>query len=163
VPSDINEQIERRRQRGRDEIIRVENKGNHPVFSLFEVLSLSGRRYRVQIRSLQELNNTCTCQDYRTNLIGTCKHIEAVLLNLKKKHKDRLKKLILKRPSGTHIYLHLGMDETIRVELPLSKEKPIHDLLNQYFDPTGRLIGMPLKVLPSLLANLGELAPRFRI
>jgi SNF2 family DNA or RNA helicase len=162
VPSDINEQIERRRQRGREEIIRVENKGNHPVFSLFEVLSLSGRRYRVQIRSLQELNNTCTCQDYRTNLIGTCKHIEAVLLNLKKKHKDRLKKLILKRPSGTHIYLHLGMDETIRVELPLSKEKPIHDLLNQYFDPTGRLIGMPLKVLPSLLANLDELAPRFR-
>jgi hypothetical protein len=128
VPSDINEQIERRRQRAREEIIRVENKGNHPVFSLFEVLSLSGRKYRVQIRSLQELNNTCTCQDYRTNLIGTCKHIEAVLLNLKKKHKNRLKNLILKPPPGTQIYLHLGMDETIRVELPLPRERPPRDL-----------------------------------
>ncbi len=80
MSSSISIQIERRRQRGLKEITRIVNKGNDSIFSLFDVSSLSGQTYRVQIRSLSEMLNSCSCQDYRTNLIGTCKHIEAVLL-----------------------------------------------------------------------------------
>lgn len=76
MPTDIQEQIERRRQRAQEEILKVSNKGSHPLFSPFEVRSVSGRSYRVEIRSLDQLQNTCTCPDYRTNLIGTCKHEE---------------------------------------------------------------------------------------
>ena len=79
MPSDIQVQIERRRQRAREEITKIVNKGHHPVFSLFEVKSVSGLSYRVEIRSLDEMQNSCTCPDYKTNLIGTCKHIESVL------------------------------------------------------------------------------------
>jgi hypothetical protein len=82
MPSSISVQIDRRRQRALKEITRIANKGNHSVFSVFEVFSLSGRIYHVQIRSLSEMQNSCSCRDYQTNLIGTCKHIEAVLLYL---------------------------------------------------------------------------------
>src|SRR3989337_2157370 len=99
MPTDIQEQIERRRQRALEEITKVGNKGNHPIFSLFEVTSTSGRTYRVEIRSLTELHNTCTCPDYKTNLIGTCKHIEGVLQYLKAQHGDRLEELASQRPS----------------------------------------------------------------
>ncbi|MCJ7702106.1 MAG: hypothetical protein MUO62_11015, partial [Anaerolineales bacterium] len=82
MPTDIQVQIERRRQRAREEITKIANKGNHPLFSQFEVSSVSGRTYRVEIRSLDEFHNTCTCPDYKTNLIGTCKHIESALFHL---------------------------------------------------------------------------------
>jgi uncharacterized Zn finger protein len=33
--------------------------------------------------ALDELHIICTCPDYRTNLIGTCKHVEGVLVYLR--------------------------------------------------------------------------------
>ncbi len=156
------EQIERRRQRALEEITKVANKGNHPIFSLFEVTSTSGRTYRVEIRSLTELHNTCTCPDYKTNLIGTCKHIEGVLLSLKQQHGDRLEALARKRPAGTQAYLHYGVDITVRVGQPIPKRPAIRELLTRTFDPTGVLIGSPLQSLPRLLADLEDLPPRDR-
>ena len=76
----FQEQIDRRRKRGDEEIVKITNKGKHPVYSAFEVISKSDRPYTAQIRSLTELLNTCTCPDYLTNTIGTCKHIEGVLV-----------------------------------------------------------------------------------
>jgi hypothetical protein len=65
------------------------------------------------------MQNSCSCQDYRTNLIGTCKHIEAVLLYLKKKHRGNLEKMARKAPRGAQIYLPYEAEETVRVVLPL--------------------------------------------
>lgn len=103
----VQEQLERRRQRALEEIVRVTHPGGHPVFSSFEVTSVSGRRYRVQIRSLTELQNTCTCPDYRTNLLGTCKHIEGVLLYLKKKLGKRWAEFERQGSPATQVYTTL--------------------------------------------------------
>ena len=162
MPSDIQEQIERRRERARAEILKIVNKGSHPVFSLFEVSSISKKSYRVEIRSLDELQNSCTCPDYKSNLIGTCKHIEGVLISLEKEHGEKLKKLAEERPRGAHIYLHHGMDITVRVTLPLPDRAPVKDLLARHFDPSGLLVGAPLQALPSLLADIESLPARDR-
>jgi len=160
MTSDIQEQIERRRERARAEILKIVNKGSHPVFSLFEVSSVSKKSYRVEIRSLDELQNSCTCPDYKSNLIGTCKHIEGVLISLEKEHGKKLKKLAAERPRGTQIYLHHATDITVRVALPLPDRAPIKELLNRYFDPSGLLVGSPLQTLPSLLSAIESLPTR---
>jgi superfamily II DNA or RNA helicase len=160
MPTDIQEQIERRRERARAEILKIANKGSHPVFSLFEVSSISGRTYRVEIRSLDELQNSCTCPDYKNNLIGTCKHIEGVLISLEKEHGKKLKKLAAERSRGTQIYLHHAIDITVRVALPIPDRASIKDLLNRYFDPPGLLVGAPLQTLPSLLSAIESLPTR---
>ncbi|MFH1634455.1 MAG: DEAD/DEAH box helicase [Chloroflexota bacterium] len=162
MPTDINVQVERRRKRAIEEITKVVNKGNHPLYSLFEVSSVSGRSYRVEIRSLDELHNTCTCPDYKSNLIGTCKHIESVLIHLREEYADRLDELAKERPRGTKIYLHHGVDVTVRVELPFPKRTAVQELLTRYFDPSGVLIGSPLQALPALSAALATLPPRDR-
>ena len=162
MPTDIHEQIERRRQRALEEITKVVNQGEHPVFSTFAVSSQSGQTYRVEVRSLDELHNSCTCADYKTNLIGTCKHIEGVLLYLKEKYKDRLAALAKKRPAGTQVYLHYGEEITVRVGLPLPRVPAVHTLLARYFGPDGVLIGSPLQNLPALFAALESLPPRAR-
>jgi superfamily II DNA or RNA helicase len=162
MPSDIQEQIERRRERARAEILKIANKGSHPVFSLFEVSSVSGRAYRVEIRSLDELQNSCTCPDYKSNLIGTCKHIEGVLISLEKEHGKKLKKLAAERPRGTQIYLHHGMDITVRATLPIPENARVKELLSRHFDPSGLLAGAPIQALPTLLADIESLPARDR-
>jgi superfamily II DNA or RNA helicase len=162
MTSDIQEQIERRRERARAEILKIVNKGSHPVFSLFEVSSVSKKSYRVEIRSLDELQNSCTCPDYKSNLIGTCKHIEGVLISLEKEHGKKLKKLAAERPKGTQIYLHHGVDVTLRIILPIPDNARVRDLLNRHFDPSGLLVGSPLQALPTLLAEVESLSARDR-
>lgn len=162
MTTDIQEQIERRRERARAEILKIVNKGSHPVFSLFEVSSVSKKSYRVEIRSLDELQNSCTCPDYKSNLIGTCKHIEGVLISLEKEYGKKLKKLAAERPKGTQIYLHHALDVTARILLPIPENARVRDLLNSYFDSAGLLTGSPLETLPTLLADVESLSARDR-
>jgi superfamily II DNA or RNA helicase len=160
--SEIQTQIERRQQRALEEIVRVTNRGSHPLFSPFDVVSISGRTYRVTIRALDERRNTCTCPDYRTNLVGTCKHIEGVLLYLKREYADRLDTLAAQKPTAAQIFLHYAEDITVRVTLPLPRAAEARALLTRYFDADGVLQGAALQKLPALLAEINTLPARVR-
>ncbi len=153
----IQTQIERRRQRAKEEIARLVNRGSHVAFSEFEVTSTSGRAYRVQIRSLTELTNSCTCPDYQTNLVGTCKHIEGVLLHLKDALSDRWDELAAEAPPVTQVYLHHAAQTTVRVSLPLPEQPASHGLLSRYFDAEGILSGRATQTLPALLKEIEAL------
>jgi len=158
----IQTQIKRRRQRAKEDIARIVNRGRHVAFSDFDVTSTSGRTYRVQIRSLTELTNSCACPDYQTNLIGTCKHIEGVLLHLKDALGDRWDELAVEAPPVSQVYVHHAAQTTIRVSLPLPKQKALHDLLTRYFDAEGILSGRPTQALPALLKEIKTLPRRQR-
>jgi superfamily II DNA or RNA helicase len=153
----IQTQIERRRQRAKEEIARLVNCGSHIAFSEFEVTSTSKRTYHVQIRSLTELTNSCTCPDYQTNLVGTCKHIEGVLLHLKDALGEQWDELILQAPPVNQVYLHQATQTTVRVSLPLPEQPTLHDLLNRYFDAEGILSGRVTQTLPALLKEIETL------
>src|SRR5207248_160061 len=70
-------QIELRRQFGREQNYLLKNLGDEPLFSEFEVTNPQTRgAYRVQIRGARPGDNHCSCPDFATNTLGTCKHIE---------------------------------------------------------------------------------------
>ena len=78
------EQIDIRRQRAAAEQFRIQNLGRNRVFSDYQVTNpTTGGQYRVSIRGFDVGDNTCDCPDFRTNTLGTCKHIEAVLAALR--------------------------------------------------------------------------------
>lgn len=81
--TDADERL-KRRLRARQEKPRVAklDPAAHPIFANFEVCSPSGQRYRVEVRDLAGRGHACTCTDFRINGLGTCKHVEAVLLGL---------------------------------------------------------------------------------
>jgi len=158
----LQEQIERRRKRGLEELTKIVNRGRHPVYSTFEVASTSERTYTVQIRSLTERLNTCTCPDYRTNTIGTCKHIEGVLANLAKEFAEQWDTFVAQAPPITQMYVHHAERTTIRVTLPLPERKRLHELLARYFDAQGILQGRVTQSLPVLLGELNRLPARER-
>jgi hypothetical protein len=75
-----------RRQFGREQHFGLQNLGADPVFSDFRVQNpASGSRYRVAIRGRALGQNFCTCPDFATNDLGTCKHIEFTLAKLEAK------------------------------------------------------------------------------
>lgn len=88
--STIDWQRALRRQFGREQVFGLENIGAEPFFSEFRVSNPQSKRaYRVAIRGKQPGDNYCTCPDYATNELGTCKHIEFVLAALEKKRGAR--------------------------------------------------------------------------
>ncbi|MDE1947264.1 MAG: DEAD/DEAH box helicase [Burkholderiales bacterium] len=72
-----------RRQFGREQGFGLANLGAEPVFSDFRVDNpASGTHYRVSIRGAAPGQNFCSCPDFATNDLGTCKHIEFTLARL---------------------------------------------------------------------------------
>ncbi|RLC67315.1 MAG: helicase Snf2, partial [Chloroflexi bacterium] len=153
----LQEQIERRRKRGAEELARVVNQGKHPVYSTFEVTSTSERVYTVHIRSLTERLNTCTCPDYKTNTIGTCKHIEGVLINLEEQFADRWEEFVAQAPPVNQIYLHHAEQTTVRITLPLPENERLGEILARHFDSEGILVGKVTHTLPVLFSELERL------
>lgn len=81
------EEIATRRQRARDEPMSVRRApGGSGIFADYQVAPLetdeAARSYTVEIRTLGTGGNFCSCPDFAKNFLGTCKHIEKVLLDL---------------------------------------------------------------------------------
>ncbi len=92
--------IEARRQRARREPFTIEHAapsiGGEPqskVLGLYKVKGDSGREYDVLIRdpNPEHYVNRCGCIDYEQNNLGTCKHIEAVLAYIRRRHSGQLR------------------------------------------------------------------------
>ena len=79
-----------RRQYARSQNFVIENLGEHPVFSDFNVFNpISSNTYKVAIRSQEPGMNFCSCPDFKLNLLGTCKHIEYLLYIISNNPKTR--------------------------------------------------------------------------
>ena len=111
----IDWQTALRRQFGREQNFGLENLGQAPVFSEFRVSNPdSGMRYRVAIRGAAPGQNFCSCPDYATNDLGTCKHIEFTLAKLQAK---RGGKAALQRgfqPTYSEIWLDYAGERRVR-------------------------------------------------
>ncbi|HYP21612.1 MAG TPA: LAGLIDADG family homing endonuclease, partial [Chloroflexia bacterium] len=92
--------VEARRARARREFFRIEHvtpsrKGEpeSKVLGMYRVTGESGREYDVLVRDPNPEHhvNRCVCLDYESNNLGTCKHIEAVLGYIRRKHGSQLR------------------------------------------------------------------------
>jgi uncharacterized Zn finger protein len=81
-PSQRDEERRRRQARGSSELFEIERRGGKGLYGDYQVSSPSSQAYLVTLRSLDAPHNGCSCPDFATNLLGTCKHVEAVLRHL---------------------------------------------------------------------------------
>src|SRR5436853_934993 len=95
-----------RRQFGREQPFELENLGVEPFFSEFRVSNpVSKSSYRVAIRGMGPGGNFCSCPDYSTSELGTCKHIEFTLARLEKKRGARKAFARGYQPAFSELYL----------------------------------------------------------
>ncbi|MGI8589074.1 MAG: DEAD/DEAH box helicase [Chloroflexia bacterium] len=76
--------IERRRERAANEPFSIVAERPDEALGFYTVTGLSDIPYTVEIRDPDRFLNRCSCPDYTGNSLGTCKHIEAVLLELRR-------------------------------------------------------------------------------
>lgn len=142
------DEILRRIQRAHEEKHSITNlHPERPVFSSFTVKSPSGMTYQVEIRDLKTRAFSCSCPDFRINGLGTCKHIEATLIWLKRRHKGEVRAAETTGPPQIDL---VPDGEILRIERNFSKLPPA---LRPLFDPAGRLIADPEKALVKLRRN----------
>jgi SNF2 family DNA or RNA helicase len=77
--------IERRRERAANEQFTIVAERPDEVLGFYTVIGDSGIPYTVEIRDPDRFLNRCACPDYEGNNLGTCKHIEAVLIRARRR------------------------------------------------------------------------------
>src|SRR3974377_1711589 len=82
----VEQQIAERRDRATAAIARRRDGAGGEPYGDYRVKSASGKTYRVAMRGPGLFENYCSCPDFAVNTLGTCKHIEALLLRLGKRY-----------------------------------------------------------------------------
>ncbi|NCD31965.1 MAG: DEAD/DEAH box helicase [Spartobacteria bacterium] len=133
-------------------VVRVDLRRD--AFGSYDVASMQWQdSYRVEIRSLKERINTCSCKDHMMNRLGTCKHIERVLQHLeeKKSIRHRLAMYAEKGPPYYDIYFDA---RTYPPVLKLMRPGVINDEIEQsvgiFFSSNGTVLGTPLDALTAI-------------
>lgn len=82
----------------------------------------TGNSYKVALRSRNGEMNFCSCLDFKTNQLGTCKHFEAVITSIESNRKK--KKLFIGNytPEYVSIYLDYSGKKKVRIRYGLEME-----------------------------------------
>src|SRR5512139_173823 len=133
-------QRELRRQYGREQPLRLKNIGSDPVFSDYQVANPQrGSTYRVAIRGAAPGDNYCSCPDFSTNALGTCKHVEFVLGRLERTRRTRS---VLEggfQPPYSEVVLQYGAKREVRFRPGGECPRELASLAATYFGPDGLL------------------------
>lgn len=133
-------QIALRKDHGRKQNFHIQNIGDDPIFSEFTVRNpQSHSSYRVVIRGAKLGDNSCTCGDFLTNTLGTCKHIEYTLAQLENKRGGR-KALDEGRSAGySEVYLRYGNQREVIFRPGTDCSRELNRVASEYFSDEGVL------------------------
>ena len=109
----------------------------------------SGKSYRVALRSLECGESYCTCPDFRTNTLGTCKHVLRVVQFVRKRFPAaRLRRRYL--PEGLALHLRYDGDVTLNLLAPQRLPDEVETIVSP-------LAGKPIEDIAGLMRRLGRL------
>ena len=156
-------QIALRKQFVTGKIFEIKKLEGHPVFSDYLVYNPETRNtYKVALRNNDQVMNFCSCLDFKTNQLGTCKHIEAVLMKIQSMPRlaSKLKKGYT--PPYTTVYLHYGKDRQVRLRIGTDNRLKFNNLAKGYFDKNLKLTPLGYSNFEKFTEKAGKLSPDFR-
>ena len=153
-----------RKQFGKEQTFELTNHGGHPVWSDFTVSNAeSNTAYRLALRGKEPGDNFCSCLDFRTNGLGTCKHIEWALHKLYHTYgnKQHFKKPPPER-DYTSVFLHYGEERSLCLRIGTEQAEAFQELAKGYFDEEGVLFPHAYLEIDKFLDAARQLSPDFR-
>ena len=88
--------------------------------------AMSKNKYKVVYRGEHSNWDYCSCMDFKTSQLGTCKHLEAVKLNGYMPSQGL--------PPYTSVYLDYSAGRTVRIRYGVDNEAAFRSLAADYFD-----------------------------
>lgn len=139
TPSLAERELAVRRERGASELFTVVPRRGVRIYGGYEVQSPSSRTYEVVIRALDAPHNGCTCPDLATNLLGSCKHIEAVLHQIRRRAARRLTRLLNEGAPASYLHLRFEPGPAIALRLAPGATAPVRRFAARCFNADGSL------------------------
>jgi SNF2 domain-containing protein/helicase-like protein/SWIM zinc finger len=143
--SAVDEAIQERIKKGRNEV-QIKQLSGDSCFGTWKASSITStthwkQSYQVHIRSLEQRRNYCTCPDLAGNQLGTCKHIEAVLHQLKKRPDYQA----LKQQGSPVSYVYLEWDSATNPQLKIHRtahlDEELASIVDVFFEHTNIFTG----------------------
>ncbi|HSY51006.1 MAG TPA: DEAD/DEAH box helicase [Thermoanaerobaculia bacterium] len=153
-----------RRQFGSEQAFLLENVGEHPIFSEFRVTNPErGSVYRVAIRDAAPGRNFCSCSDFKTNSLGTCKHIEFTLATLLARRGAKRAFRAGYQPSYNSVSVEYGPQRHVSFRAGRDCPDSLHSLARAYFDDAGRLTPAGFDRFDRFVAAAKKIDPELRV
>jgi ERCC4-related helicase len=142
----IRRALAERDERSRKERFKLQSRDPEKPWTDYTVTSAaSGKSYRVALRGRERGISYCSCPDFRTNTLGTCKHIMFALRRAERKFSEpalrrpyRRKSLSIHLTSGESLALRLGVPDKLDEQVaPIVKPLvgrdivDVHDLMTR--------------------------------
>ena len=129
-------QVLLRRQASFDEALIVSCTDEEDAPGTYSVVNpKTHQEYKVVYRGARSPWNYCSCMDFKTSQLGTCKHLEAVKRWIHNGH--RVNREI---PSYTSVYLDYTEGRKVRIRIGSDHEKEFRQLAVEYFDEKEGLL-----------------------
>lgn len=132
-PTPREAELSRRRSRGASDLFTIRPLRGARVYGQYEVSSPSSAAWRVELRTLDADENGCTCPDFATNLLGTCKHVEAVLQHLQRDAPRRVKRALREGPPSSYLHLLFTPEPTIALRIADGARPSVKRLAARHF------------------------------
>ena len=149
----VEEQIHARQQRAVKAIEDILAAPAGQAYGDYLVKSVSGREYRVAMRGPSLFENFCSCADFATNTLGTCKHIEALLLRFRRDFGRSFGQRKYRRTRAS-LSLHYGETLNVRLRLPSRPSPDLRAIAAEHFDSQGFLRRDNLRRFEQILEKL---------
>ncbi len=156
-------QIGLRRQIAEKTDLKFSNIGDGLVFSDYKVYNASTKNnYKVALRSVDNSLNYCSCYDFKTNQLGTCKHIEGLLLFIRKR--PGLRKALKQQYSTTYssMYMEYRGERKIKFRIGTENTAEYKKLTKPYIDNTGGMNKKGFEEIDVILQKSFEINTSFR-
>ena len=115
----VEQALADREERSLKEKFRLQSTNPKQPWTDYSITSAaSGKTYRVALRGTQRGVSYCSCPDFRTNTLGTCKHIIYALRRTKAKF---LAKELQRPYLRKHLSVHLTSGEKLALRLGIPK------------------------------------------
>src|SRR5205823_5017855 len=149
----IEREIAARRERAQFAGVKILSRPHDGAYGDYQIRSSSKKTYRIAVRGPGLFGNYCSCPDFASSTLGTCKHIEALLLRLKRRHGKAFEQGKFSRTRAS-LSLHYGDTLGVRLRLPLSPSAELQTLAASYFDAQGLLRPDKLRDFEKLMDEL---------
>ncbi len=139
-----------RAKRAKDEAFRLRSSDPTQPWTDYAISSLqSGRTYRVALRGEERGQSYCSCPDFRSNKLGTCKHVIYALRRVQQKFTAEERACPF-QPEDFAVHLNYGEDLTLCMETPPRIPKRLKSVVKPY------LVG-PIDDVHGLVAAIAKI------
>ena len=152
-----------RKQFGKQIKYKLTNLGEHPIYSDFLIKNPeTGSQYKLAIRSKDDSANFCGCLDFKTNQLGTCKHLGYALNKLPRKRGYRKIFNAGYQQPHSSIYLDYRKERVIRMSIGTKKTTDFQVLKEFFFTKDGFLSKNGYLKFEKLLESARSISDDFR-